>query len=96
MIIQTREEIKPRYKDSLKILATWIYLANAADHNLFVCFTQFNIEKLEAYARAMQGLNAINWPKVMKEKLHQLCKNKTQELIHKNNVKPGHWLLKSK
>lgn len=77
MTMQTGEEIKLGDEDSLKILATKINLANAADYNEFVCSIQFDIEELEIYACAMQGLNAAKWAKIMEEKLDQFCKNKT-------------------
>ena len=44
----------------------------------------------------MQGLNAAKWAKAKKEKLDQLCKNKTWELVYKNNIEPGHWPLGGK
>lgn len=45
---------------------------------------------------AMQGLNATKWAKTIEKKLDQLCKNKVWELVHKNNVKPGHWTFGDK
>ena len=77
MTTQTREETELEHEDPLKILATRIDSTNAVDQDQFVCSTQFDVEKPETYARAMQGPNATKWAKVMKEELDQLCKNET-------------------
>ena len=58
MTTQTREETEPGHEDHLKILATRINLANAADQHQFVSSTYFDVEKPQTYARAMQGPNA--------------------------------------
>ena len=77
MIMQTREKTELKHEDPLKIFATRINLANAADEDQFVSSTQFDVKESKTYARAMQGLNAAKWAKAMEEKLDQLCKNKT-------------------
>ena len=102
MTTQTREETEPGHEDPLKILATRINLANAADQDQFVSSTQFDVEEPETYARAMQGPNAAEWAKAMEEELDQLRKNETWELVHKNDIEPGHrplggkWVYKIK
>ena len=53
MTTQTRDKIELGHKDLLKILATRINMANAANQNQFVCSIQFDIEEPETYARIM-------------------------------------------
>ena len=57
MTIQTRKKTEPKHEHSLKILATRINLANAANYNQFVCFTLFDVEEPETYTCAIQDLN---------------------------------------
>lgn len=102
MTTQAGEDTEPGHEDFLKILATRINLANAADQDQFVCSTQFDVEESETYARAMQGPNAAEWAKAMEKELDQLRKNETWELVHRSDVKPGHrplggkWVYKVK
>ena len=96
MTMQTREKTEPGHEDSPKILVIRINLANAADHNQFICSTQLDVKKPETYTRAMQGSNAAKWAKAMEEKLDQFHKYKTCKLVYKNDVESGHWLLGGK
>lgn len=84
------EEQEPGHGDPLKILAIRINLANATDQDQFVCSAQFDVEERETYARAMQGPNSTEWAKAMEEELDQLRRNETWDLVHRNNVEPGH------
>ena len=63
--------------DPIRIFVTKIHSANAPDQDHYVCSTQFDIEKPETYARAMQGPNAPQWAQAMEEELDQLNKNET-------------------
>ena len=90
------EKKKPRYEESLKILATMITLANVTDQDQFVCSTQFDIEEPETYACTIQSLNSTKWAKVIEDKLNQLQKNKTWDFVHKNNLELGYQLLGEK
>ena len=47
---------------------------------------QFDIEELETYIRAMQGLHAAQWVKAMEEELYQLHKNETWALIPASKI----------
>ena len=96
MIIQTKKETNLGHKDPLNIFAARIKLTNADDQEQYLCSTQFGGEKFETYARAMQGPNTAKWGKAMKEKLDQLHKNKTWQLVYKKNVEPSHWPLEGK
>lgn len=78
------------------ILATKINSVNARDYDQFVCATQFDTEEPKTYARAIQGPNATQWAKAMKEELDQLHKNKIWELIPASEMKPGHQALGGK
>lgn len=64
-------------EDPVVLLASKVYTVNAGDLDQFVCSTQFDVEEPETYARAMQGPNAAQWAKAMKEELDQLHKNET-------------------
>ena len=44
--------------DPIKIFVIKIHFANAPDQDHYVCSTQFDVEKPETYARAMQDPNA--------------------------------------
>ena len=96
MTTQTRKKTELGYKNFLKILATKINLANVVDYDHFVYSILFDIEEPETYIYEMQGSNAAKYIKAIKEKLDQIYKNKTWELVYKNNIKPSYQLLKSK
>lgn len=83
-------------EDPMRILATKINSANAADHDQFSCSTQFDVEEPETYARAMQGPHAVEWAKAMEEELDQLHKNGTWTLVHRDEMEPGHRSLGGK
>lgn len=83
-------------EDPIKILATKIHSTNSADQDHFVYATQFDVEELETYARAMQCPNAPQWVKTMEEELDQLKKNETWILTPKSEIQPGHRLLGGK
>ena len=77
-------------EDPSVFLAIKIHAANANDLDQFIGSTQFDIEELETYTRAMQGLNATKWAKAIKEKLDQLHKNNTWILLPKSEIEPGY------
>ena len=64
--------------------------ANGSDHDQFAFASQLDVEEPETYARAMQGPNATHWAKAMKEKLDQLRKTKTWELMSAREIVLGH------
>lgn len=77
-------------------MTTKINLINVVDYDHFVYSTLFDIEEPETYIHVIQGSNAAKCAKTMEEKLDQLYKNKTWELVYKNNVEPSYWPLKNK
>lgn len=89
-------------EDPSVLLATRIHAANAGDLDQFVGSTQFDVEVPETYTRAMQGPNATEWAKAMKEELDQLHKNDTWILVPRSKIEPGHrplggkWVYKVK
>ena len=88
--------------DPLRILATKLMKANAGDPGDFAFATQFDVEELETYERAMSGPHSQQWAQAMKEELDQLHKNETWTLVDKETVEPDHkplggkWVYKVK
>ena len=83
-------------EDPSVLLATKIHAANAGDLDQFVGSTQFDVEEPETYTRAMQGPNATEWARAMKEELDQLQKNDTWILVPRSEIEPGHQPLGGK
>lgn len=83
-------------EDPSIVLPTRIHAANAGDLDQFVGSTQFDVEEPETYTKAMQGPNATEWAKAMKEELDQLHKNNTWILILRSEIEPGYWQLRGK
>ena len=82
--------------DPIKVLVIKIHFANAQDQDHYVCSTQFDVEKLETYAKAMQCPNTSQLAQAMEEDLDQLIKNETWILVSKNEIQPGHRALEGK
>lgn len=73
----TGKYLEPEVMDPLKIFPTKINLINTTNQDQFVCSSEFDVENLETYSRAIQGPNAAKWAKAIEEKLGQLHKNET-------------------
>lgn len=65
MIMQTRKNIKPIYKDYLKILLIRINLANTTNENKFIYFIQFDIEELKTYTHVIETFNTTKQAKAI-------------------------------
>lgn len=78
------------------ILVIRVNTANIIDQNQFTYFMQLDIKEFKTYAYAIQGLNAAEQAKAIEEKLDQLEKNNTQELIYKTDMQLGYQALDRK
>lgn len=83
-------------EDPKVLLDTKVHPANVDDLGQFVDSTQFDIEKPEIYTRVIQGPNATEWAKAIKEGLDQLRKNNTWVLVPRSEIEPGHYPLRGK
>lgn len=74
---------------SLRIWILRLLKANSIEPSKYVFASQFDMEELETYNKAMSGVYVQQWSQVVKEELDQLETNKTWSLIYKSQIKPG-------